>query len=76
MMVAGTLIDIDDLPARFRGPLTAEALMDDQFFSLEEVHRRHVIQVLEGVAGKQSASCRNPGYQPRNYLPTSVQDEA
>jgi transcriptional regulator of acetoin/glycerol metabolism len=53
MMVAGTLIDIDDLPARFRVPLTAEALMDDQFFSLEEVHRCHVIQVLEGVAGNK-----------------------
>jgi DNA-binding NtrC family response regulator len=49
MMVDGTLIDIDDLPERFRGPLTAEALMDDRFLSLEEVQRRHVIQVLKGV---------------------------
>src|SRR5208337_5419070 len=41
MMVDGTLIDIDDLPERFRGPLTAEALMDDKFLSLEDVQRRH-----------------------------------
>lgn len=54
MMVDGTLIDIDDLPERFRGPLTAEALMDDRFLSLEEVQRRHVIQVLEGVGGNKA----------------------
>ena len=53
MMVDGTLIDIDDLPERFRGPLTSEALMDDKFLSLEEVERRHVIQVLEGVGGNK-----------------------
>jgi DNA-binding NtrC family response regulator len=53
MMVDGTLIDIDDLPERFRGPLTAEALMSDRFLSLEEVQRRHVIQVLEGVGGNK-----------------------
>ena len=54
MMVDGPLIDIDDLPERFRGPLTAEALMDDRFLSLEEVQRRHVIQVLEGVGGNKA----------------------
>ena len=53
MMVDGTLIDIDDLPERFRGPLTAEALMGKKYFSLEEVQRRHVIQVLEGVGGNK-----------------------
>ena len=53
MMVDRTLIDIADLPERFRGPLTAEALMDDKFLSLEEVQRRHVIQVLEGVGGNK-----------------------
>jgi len=53
MMVDGPLIDIDDLPERFRGPLTAEALMDEKFLSLEEVQRCHVIQVLEGVGGNK-----------------------
>jgi DNA-binding NtrC family response regulator len=53
MMVDGTLIDIDDLPERFRGPLTAEVLMGKKYFSLEEVQRRHVIQVLEGVGGNK-----------------------
>ena len=53
MMVNGTLIDIDDLPERFRGPLTAGALMDEKCLSLEEVQRRHVIQVLEGVGGNK-----------------------
>ena len=53
MMVDGTLIDIADLPERFRGPLTAEVLMGKKYFSLEEVQRRHVIQVLEGVGGNK-----------------------
>jgi two-component system response regulator HydG len=53
MMVEGNLIDIGDLPERFRVPLTAEVLMDDKFLSLEEVQRRHVINVLEGVGGNK-----------------------
>jgi len=53
MMVDGTLIDIDDLPERFRGPLTAKALMDEKCLSLEEVQRSHVTQVLEGVGGNK-----------------------
>jgi DNA-binding NtrC family response regulator len=53
MMADGTLIDINDLPERFRGSLTAEALVDDKFLSLEEVQRRHVMRVLEGVGGNK-----------------------
>src|SRR5258708_26030051 len=34
MMADGNLIDLDDLPERLRGPLTAAALMDDEFLSL------------------------------------------
>jgi two-component system response regulator AtoC len=54
MMVDGTLIDIADLPQRFRDPVTAETLMNDKFLSLEEVQKRHVIQVLEGVGGNKA----------------------
>jgi DNA-binding NtrC family response regulator len=54
MMVEGNLIDIGDLPERLRGPLTAEALIDDTFLSLDEVQRRHVMQVLEGVGGNKA----------------------
>jgi DNA-binding NtrC family response regulator len=53
MMADGNLIDIDDLPERLRGPLTAEALMNDSFLSLDEVQRRHVMHVLEGVGGNK-----------------------
>ncbi len=54
MMAVGNLIDIGDLPERLRGPLTAETLIDDKFLSLDEVQRRHVIQVLEGVGGNKA----------------------
>jgi DNA-binding NtrC family response regulator len=54
MMAEGNLIDIDDLPERLRGPLTAEALMDEKFLSLDEVQRRHVMLVLEGVGGNKA----------------------
>jgi len=53
MMTDGTLIDIDDLPERLRGPLTAESLMGENFLSLDEVQRRHVMHVLEGVGGNK-----------------------
>ncbi len=54
MMAGGNLIDIGDLPERLRGPLTAEVLIDDKFLSLDEVQRRHVMQVLEGVGGNKT----------------------
>jgi DNA-binding NtrC family response regulator len=54
MMADGNLIDIDDLPERLQGPLTAEALMDEKFLSLDEVQRRHVMLVLEGVGGNKA----------------------
>jgi DNA-binding NtrC family response regulator len=54
MMAEGNLIDVHDLPERLRGLLTGEALMDDKFLSLDEVQRRHVMQVLEGVGGNRA----------------------
>ncbi|MGC2171436.1 MAG: sigma-54 dependent transcriptional regulator [Candidatus Sulfotelmatobacter sp.] len=53
MMTDGTLIDIDDLPERLRGPLGSESLMDEGYLSLDEVQRRHVLHVLEGVGGNK-----------------------
>ncbi len=54
MMADANLIDIGDLPERFRTPLTAGTLIDDRFLSLDEVQRRHVLQVLEGVGGNKA----------------------
>lgn len=54
MMVDGNLIDIEDLPERFRGPLSGELGGDDAFLSLEELQRRHVLRVLEGVGGNKA----------------------
>jgi DNA-binding NtrC family response regulator len=53
MMADGDLIDINDLPERLRGPLVTDALTDENFLSLEEVQRRHVTRVLEGVGGNK-----------------------
>ena len=54
MMVDGNVIDIDDMPERFRSPLRDEANSDETLLSLEEVQRRHVLRVLEGVGGNKA----------------------
>jgi DNA-binding NtrC family response regulator len=54
MMVDGNVIDITDLPERLRGPLDDEAVTNDSFVSLEEIQRRHVLKVLEGVGGNKA----------------------
>jgi len=54
MMTDGTLIDIGDLPERLRRPLNEDAGVDDTFLSLEEVQRRHILRVLEGVGGNKA----------------------
>jgi DNA-binding NtrC family response regulator len=54
MMGDATLIDIQDLPERFRNSLGAEGPTDDALLSLEEVQKRHVLRVLEGVGGNKA----------------------
>jgi DNA-binding NtrC family response regulator len=54
MMAEGNLIDIDDLPERLRGSLSQDAGDDETFISLEEMQRRHVLRVLEGVGGNKA----------------------
>jgi DNA-binding NtrC family response regulator len=52
MMADGSLIDIDDLPERLRGPL--EDLTGEGFLTLEELQRRHILRVLDGVGGNKA----------------------
>lgn len=54
MMVEGNLIDVQDLPERLRGPLDQDIAAEDAFVSLEEMQRRHVMRVLEGVGGNKA----------------------
>jgi DNA-binding NtrC family response regulator len=54
MMVDGNLIDISDLPEKLRKPLNEEVGGDDTFLSLEELQRRHILKVLEGVGGNKA----------------------
>jgi DNA-binding NtrC family response regulator len=53
-MVERSVIDMDDLPERFRSPLGGDPSSDDALLSLEEVQRRHVLRVLEGVGGNKA----------------------
>ena len=54
MMADGNLIDISDLPERLRTPALAESGTDETFLSLEEVQKRHILRVLEGVGGNKA----------------------
>ena len=54
MMADGKLIDIGDLPERLRTSPAAETIISDKFLSLDEMQRRHVMQVLEGVGGNKA----------------------
>jgi DNA-binding NtrC family response regulator len=54
MMADGNLIDINDLPERLRGPLNEELPGDEAFLSLDELQRRHILRVLEGVGGNKA----------------------
>jgi two-component system response regulator HydG len=54
MMTYGDLIDIGDLPERFRGPLSETVSVDETFLPLEEIERRHVLRALEAVGGNKA----------------------
>ena len=54
MMTDANLIDINDLPDRLRGPLTEQLGGDETFLPLEELQRRHILRVLEGVGGNKA----------------------
>jgi DNA-binding NtrC family response regulator len=53
MMAEGNLIDINDLPESLRGRVNTDLSGDETFLSLEELQRRHVLRVLEGVGGSK-----------------------
>jgi len=53
-MADANLIDIGDLPERLRKPLNEEIGGDDTFLSLEELQRRHILKVLDGVGGNKA----------------------
>lgn len=84
MMSDRSLIDIDDLPERFRRSLTEEISTADTLLSLEEVQRRHVLRVLEGVGGNKARAAEVLGigratiYQllSRMKLEDPVRDES
>jgi two-component system, NtrC family, response regulator HydG len=54
MMAEGSLIDIADLPERLREPQPDELSGVEGFLSLDELQRRHVLRVLEGVGGNKA----------------------
>jgi DNA-binding NtrC family response regulator len=54
MMTDANLIDIGDLPERLRRPLVEDIGGNDTFLSLDELQRRHILRVLEGVGGNKA----------------------
>lgn len=54
MMVENDLIDISDLPEKLRQPTNEEFGTDETFLSLEELQRRHILRVLDGVGGNKA----------------------
>ncbi len=54
MMTDGSLIDISDLPERLRGPISEHLGEDETYLPLEELQRRHILRVLEGVGGSRT----------------------
>jgi DNA-binding NtrC family response regulator len=53
MMTEDKFLDIHDLPERLRSGFNDESVTGDDFLSLEETQRRHVLKVLELVGGNK-----------------------
>jgi DNA-binding NtrC family response regulator len=58
MMVEGNVIDTEDLPQRVRGPLGDEMFLNENFLSLGELQKRHVLKVMEGVGGNKARAAK------------------
>lgn len=54
MMAENELIDIADLPEKLRQSTNDEFGADETFLSLEELQRRHILRVLDGVGGNKA----------------------
>jgi DNA-binding NtrC family response regulator len=54
MMADGKFLDLGDLPERIRSQSGDQSPIDEAFFSLEELQRRHVMRVLERVGGNKA----------------------
>lgn len=54
MMTEGSVIDISDLPDNLRQPSAEQFAPDEKFLSLEELQRRHILRVLDGVGGNKA----------------------
>ena len=53
MMTEKELIDISDLPERFRDLNRNDVMVDERFLSFEELQKRHLVRVLESVGGNK-----------------------
>ena len=53
MMTEKELIDISDLPERFRDLNRNDVMVDECFLSFEELQKRHLVRVLESVGGNK-----------------------
>ena len=61
MMTDGETIDIPDLPERLRRLPDEYPGGDETFLSLDELQRRHILRVLEGVGGNKARAAEVQG---------------
>ncbi len=66
----GELVELDDLPRSVRGELastSAEHGTPDEIPSLREVHRRHILWVLDKAGGNRAQAARLLGTSERTF---------